>query len=293
MKVSANQSQFEVDVEGPHDAPAVLLIAGLGLQLTYWPDEFVDPLLAAGYRVIRFDNRDIGLSASFDELGMPNFPWFMIRQKIGLPATPPYTLQDMAHDSIGILDSLHIDSAHVVGISMGGMIAQRMAISAPARIKSLTSMLSSSGAGNLPSPSPQVQKTMRRRPPAERDELITHGTRLQLLISSPAYPADPARISQRLARAFDRSYRPQGFMRHVLAIASDVNRAELLAKITAPTLVLHGKADPMVPFPCAEDTHRRIAGSRLVGIDGMGHDLPPALCPLLADHLLAHFRASA
>lgn len=293
MKVSANQSRFEVDDQGPRDAPAVLLIAGLGLQLTYWPDEFVDPLLAAGLRVVRFDNRDIGLSDGFDALGMPNFPWFMIRQKLGLPVKPPYTLQDMAHDAIGILDALQIESAHVVGISMGGMIAQRMAVSAPARVKSLTSMLSSSGAPDLPPPSAQVIKVMRRRPPSDRNALIDHGTRLQLLISSPGYPADPARVRQRLANAFERSYRPRGFMRHVLAIASDTDRAGLLAKISAPTLVLHGKADPMVPYACAEDTQRRIAGARLVGIDGMAHDLPPALCPQLSGQLLAHFRASA
>ncbi|MBK5913306.1 alpha/beta fold hydrolase [Rhodocyclus purpureus] len=291
MQVSVKQSHFEVEDHGPRHAPAVLLIPGLGLQLTYWPDEFVQPLLDAGYRVIRFDNRDAGLSKAFDELRMPNFVWFMIRQQLGLPARPPYTLQDMADDARGILDALGIDAAHVVGISMGGMIAQRLAASAPQRVKSLTSMMSSSGAPRLPTASREVLKVMRRRPPKEHGKLLDHLTELQLLLASPAAPIAPAEIRRQLEQAIERSYRPVGFMRQVLAIASDLDRAELLARITAPTLVIHGRQDPMIPFACAEDTQRRIPGARLVGVEGMGHNLAPGICPQLADHVLKHLQA--
>jgi len=292
MKLTANQFSFEVVDAGDRCAPAVVLINGLGHQLTYWPSELIDALLAAGYRVIRFDNRDTGLTQSLGSVANPNFIWFMVRNHFGLPATPPYTLQDMADDVVGILDGLAIDAAHVVGISMGAMIGQRLALAAPGRVLSLASVMGSSGAAGLPGPSLAVIKRLRQRPPKEREALLDHMTAMQLMIGSPAWPADPATIRRQMAAALDRAHRPEGFMRQVIAIAADKQRAGLLGGIRVPTLVVHGKADPLIPFPAAEDTQRRIPGARLLAVDGMGHDLPPGLCPYLAGELAAHFANS-
>ena len=164
MKVRANGLAFEVEESGPADGPAVLLVMGLGMQLVAWPAEFVDGLAGAGYRVIRFDNRDIGLSEHLDHLGTPNLLWESLKLRVGLPVRSPYRLHDMAADAIGLLDALEIAQAHVVGASMGGMVAQRMALAAPQRLRSLTSIMSSSGARYLPGPRSHVLQALLRRP---------------------------------------------------------------------------------------------------------------------------------
>ena len=286
MKVTANGLQIEVDDTGGEGRPVILLIMGLGMQLVAWPTAFVQQLVDAGFRVVRHDNRDIGLSQGFDHAGVGNIVWETIRHRLGLKVRSPYTLQDMALDSLGVLDELGIERAHIVGASMGGMIAQRIAASAPQRTASLVSIMSSSGARGLPGPRREVAAMLMRRPMG-RDEaaLVAHSIRLLRLIQSPAYPQTDEELSERLVFSMRRSYHPAGLMRQMLAIGADDERPALLPRIQSPTLVLHGEADALVPIACGEDTARRIPGSKFVSIPGMGHDLPPEVCTILANHI--------
>ena len=288
MKIKANGIDIEVEDTGQQDRPAVLLIMGLGMQLIAWPQDFVQPLVDAGYRVIRHDNRDIGLSDGFDHAPRHNFLWQTVRARMGLPVRSPYTLQDMAHDSLGVLDALGVSQAHVVGASMGGMIAQRIASSAPARVLSLTSIMSSSGARGLPGPDPKIAAALLRPPPA-RDEasLVAFSLGFIRMIGSPAFPNDETLLRERLTLSLRRGYRPAGLMRQLLAIGADTGlRPDELSRIACPTLVLHGEADRLVPIEAGRDTARRIAGARFVAIPGMGHDLPPGVNEVLLRHII-------
>ncbi|RZL43575.1 MAG: alpha/beta hydrolase [Variovorax sp.] len=291
MKVRANGIDIEVEDTGGEHLPAVLLIMGLGMQLVAWPDSLVRWLVEAGYRVVRHDNRDAGLSQDFDRLGTGNVLWQGLRYRLGLQVRSAYTLQDMANDSLGVLDALGIRRAHVMGASMGGMIAQRLAATAPERVASLMSVMSSSGARGLPGPRSDVLRLMMRRPPG-RDEaaLVAHSMRLVRLIAGPVFPPDEVALRERLVRALRRSYRPRGLVRQTLAVAADGDRAALLARITSPTLVLHGDADPLVPVACGLDTSRRIPGARFALVPGMGHDLSPELVEMLLVHIAPFLR---
>jgi pimeloyl-ACP methyl ester carboxylesterase len=293
MKVQANGIAIEVEDSGPGgNAPPVLLVMGLGMQLTAWPQPFVRALVEAGHRVIRFDNRDIGLSARLDHLGAPNLLWETMKLRMGMPVRAPYPLQAMADDALGVLDALGIERAHLVGASMGGMIAQRVAISAPARVLTLTSIMSSSGARHLPGPQARVLQVMMSRPTDHSEPaLLAHYVRLFQAIGSPGYPTPPAEMRKTILESVRRGgYRPACTARQLAAIAADTARATELARISAPTLVLHGADDPLVPLACGEDTARRIPGARFVAIPGMGHDLPPGVVERLLDPLLPHLR---
>ena len=287
MRLNVNQIEIEVEDTGEVDRPAVLLIMGLGMQLIGWPDAFWQGLQQAGYRVIRMDNRDAGLSTAFDDVGMPNLLWAGVKHKFGWQPKPPYTLQDMANDALGVLAALRIARAHVVGVSMGGMIAQRVAFSAPEKVLTLTSIMSSSGAEGLPAADPQVLKQMFSKPAqAGLAGALEHSLGLLQAIASPAFAQDAQAVRERVTAAMQRSYRPAGVARQTLAVMSDRARADLLRQVRAPTLVLHGKADLLVPYACGEDTARRIPGARMLGIDGMGHDLPPAVVTRLLEALV-------
>ena len=290
MKIKANKLQIEVEDTGG-SGEVVVLIMGLGMQLVAWPVELVQALVQQGYRVIRHDNRDIGLSEKFDHLGTPNLFWESVKFRMGLSTKPPYTLHDMAQDTLGVLDTLGVARAHIVGASMGGMIAQHVAIAAPRRTLSLTSIMSSSGARGLPGPQPRVLRTLMARPKGQdRETILRHYVRLLRAIGSPDFPMEEPLVRQRIGAGLDRSpYAPQGTMRQMVAIAADTGRAKALAGVQAPTLVLHGLADPLVPYACGEDTARRIDGARLVGIPGMGHDLPPPVIDRLLPPMLEHF----
>ncbi len=287
MKIRANGIDIEVEDTGGQGTP-VLLVMGLGMQLIAWPPAMVNSLVDAGYRVIRLDNRDIGLSQHFDALGTPNLLWASFKHRVGMAIRPPYSLQDMAQDAIGVLDALGIDSAHVVGASMGGMIAQRMALGHPQRVRSLTSIMSTSGATGLPGPQSHVLRALFSRPMSQDEAaIVAHYVRFFGVIGSPAFPVDDALLRERIRAGIARSYHPQGTSRQMLAIAADTTRAQALTQLRCPTLVLHGKADPLVPFACAQDTARRIPGAQLVGIDGMGHDLAPGVVDALLPHMHA------
>ncbi len=296
MKIRANRIDIEVEDSGAgldaqgRPRPVVLLIMGLGMQLIAWPPEMVQALVDAGYRVVRFDNRDAGLSQHFDALGKPKLLWAGLKFRLGWRIRPPYSLQDMAGDALGVLDALRIDKAHVVGVSMGGMIAQRLALLAPERVVSLASIMSSSGARGLPEATPAVTRALLSRPAGKGMEAaIDHTVKLFKAIGSPGFPLSDAELRERVSAAARRGFYPQGIPRQMVAILADSSRAAALARVSVPTLVLHGKADPLVPFACGEDTARRIPGARLAGIDGMGHDLPPGVVQRLLALLLPHF----
>ncbi|MEC5214258.1 pimeloyl-ACP methyl ester carboxylesterase [Polaromonas sp. CG_9.5] len=298
MKIRANGIDIEVEDSGAgldaqgRPRPVVLLIMGLGMQLIAWPPALVQALLDAGYRVIRFDNRDAGLSQKFETLGQPKMLWTGLKYRLGWRIQPPYSLQDMAADALGVLDALQVDKAHVVGVSMGGMIAQRLALLAPARVLSLSSIMSSSGARGLPEARPQVTRVLLSRPAKGLEAAIDHSVRLFKTIGSPGFLTQGNELRDMVAAAARRSFYPVGILRQMVAVVADRSRADALASVTAPTLVVHGKADPLVPFACGEDTARRIPGARLIGIDGMGHDLPPGVVDILLTALIPHLGAA-
>ncbi len=294
MKIRANNIDIEVEDTGAlplgkngEARPVVLLIMGLGMQLVAWPPALVQGLVDAGYRVIRHDNRDMGLSQHFDHLGKPNLIWASLKHKLGLAITPPYSLHDMALDAVGVLDALQIDKAHIIGVSMGGMIAQRLAIAAPNRTLSLTSIMSSSGARGLPQAKPEVIRALFTRPKSHALEAVAdYYVNFFKIIGSPGFPTDPVETRDRILTGLKRSYHPEGTLRQMVAIAADAKRPGELTKINCPTLVIHGKHDPLVPYGNGVDTAKRIQHAELVSIEGMGHDLPPGVVGHILENTL-------
>ena len=284
MQISAGGIALEVEDHGSPSGEPLLLIMGLGMQLVAWHEDFVASLVQRGFRVIRFDNRDIGLSQNFDHLGLPNVALDSLKYTFGLKVSSPYSLADMAADAVGVLDALGIRRAHVCGASMGGMIAQQMAVRHADRVKSLTLMMTTSGSRRLPQPTFKVRGALLSRPkdPKNIDSVIAHFVRIYKLIGSPAYPASDAYLTERLGMSVRRSYRPRGTVRQLVAIAADGDRSRLLGGIKIPTQVLHGQQDPLVPVAAGHDLARKIPGAQLDLIDGMGHDLPVALWPRFA-----------
>ncbi|NBW54443.1 MAG: alpha/beta hydrolase [Betaproteobacteria bacterium] len=278
MQIFVNGVRIEVEDTGEKDRVAVLLIPGMAMQLIVWPEAMVHQLHQSGYRVIRLDNRDIGLSQDMADLPAPNLLWFMLQQKLGLQPKAPYSILDMAHDAIGVLDHLHIKRAHVVGVSMGGMIGQRMCLTAPERVLSLTSIMSSSGAKGLPGPTSEMRRVL-FTPPAKpgTDAAYQHALRFVNALAGPGFEHPEGSQEQLVQASLKRSNRPMGAYRQMLAAMADRERAGLLSRITTPTLVMHGKADPLVPYACGEDTAKRIPNAKLHGIEGMGHDMPPGV----------------
>jgi pimeloyl-ACP methyl ester carboxylesterase len=295
MKVRSNGIAIEVEDTGADGSqagrPVVLLVMGLGMQLIAWPPAFVQALVDEGFRVVRFDNRDIGLSEHLDHLGVPNLLWESFKHRFGMAVRAPYGIRDMALDTVGVLDALGIREAHVVGVSMGGMIAQRVALAAPQRVLSLASIMSSSGAPYLPGPKSHVLRAMLGRPDASSESaVVDHYVNLFRVIGSPAFPVEEQLLRERILAMTRRSLHPAGTLRQMVAIASDSTRAQELSNIKVPTLVVHGQDDPLVPFACGQDTARRIPGAKLHGIQGMGHDLPPGVVDRLLGPLVPHLK---
>lgn len=294
MQLSANGVRLEVEIHGPASGEPLLMIMGLGMQLIGWPDGLVGELVARGFRVIRYDNRDIGLSQPFDELGMPNIALAALLHALHLPLGTPYQLSDLARDAVGVLDALGIERAHVCGASMGGMVAQHLGFSHGERIKSLTLMMTSSGDRRLPREGLRVRRALLSQPkpsttPEERvANVVEHVAGLYQLIGSPAYPTEPGEMRERIAQAVRRSDRPQAVARQLVAIAADQHRAARLPRIVAPTRIQHGEADTLIPVAAAHDLAQRIPDSQLEIIPGWGHDLPEALWTRLADGVAAN-----
>jgi pimeloyl-ACP methyl ester carboxylesterase len=279
-QITANGVTLEYETHGDPANPPLLLIMGLGAQMTLWPIELVEALVARGYHVIRYDNRDIGLSTKFTEHGVPDVRKVALMRMIGLRPKLPYRLTDMADDAAALLDALEIERAHVVGASMGGMIAQLVAINHPHRVRSLTSVFSTTGNRRLPPPKKEALQVLMNRAPANAtlDQVIPLGIQVARAIGSPAYPSDETRLRERVERDFHRSFHPTGAGRQLAAI------------VTAPTLVIHGIDDPLVPVEGGRDTAAHIPGARLHEIPGMGHDLPLELVDEIADAVAGHAR---
>lgn len=278
MHIQAHGLRIAVEDQGPRTGPVVLLIMGLGMQLIAWPQPLVQSLRNQGFRVVRFDNRDIGLSQGFDDAGVPSMALAALRYALHLPVHSPYRLADMAQDAVAVLDALGIAQAHVCGASMGGMIAQHLAAQAPQRVASLTLMMTTSGARALPRPSWAVQRTLLSRPRGPGTnaavDWIVHMLRT---IGSPGYPPDLQALRARALESVQRAWHPAGSTRQLLAIVADGDRTPLLQRITAPTRIVHGMADPLVPLACGQHLAQHIARAETDFIPGMGHDLPDAL----------------
>jgi pimeloyl-ACP methyl ester carboxylesterase len=267
---------------GKADAPAALLIMGVAAQLIHWPDAFCETLVGRGLQVIRFDNRDSGLSTHLRDAPAPDLPAVLA----GDLSSASYTLSDMAADAAGLLDALGIARAHVVGASMGGQIAQIMAIEHPGRVRSLVSMMSSTGNMQVGQPAPEVLRDLfSGSPPLTREDVIQRMVRAARVIGSPAYPVDENQAAARAARAYDRCYDPIGTARQAVATVASGDRTERLRDLNVPALVIHGLADRMVDVSGGRATAEAIPGAELILIEGVGHDLAPGLRPSLAERI--------
>ncbi|WP_114520945.1 alpha/beta fold hydrolase [Altererythrobacter sp. ZODW24] len=292
-QITANNIAIEYEEYGDAANPPMLLVMGLGAQLTLWPMELVEALVERGYRVIRYDNRDIGLSQKIDDAGNVSIPWTMIKARFGFKPKVPYTLSDMAADAVGLLDALDIEKAHIVGASMGGMISQLIAAEHPDRVLSLTSVMSTTGHRKLPAAKREAFKALTTRPAdMEMETIREHGLFISRAIGSPGYPGDETRIKDRTEENFNRSYYPAGMARQLAAIIADGDRRTRLSAVTAPTLVVHGEADPLVTVEGGHDTAKHIPGAKLKTFPGMGHDLPLELVDPMADAIAEHAAAA-
>lgn len=293
--VRANNLDIFYDEVGDSNAPALLLIMGLGTQMIAWPEAFCGLLADRGFRGIRFDNRDVGLSSKFDGVqAQIDFPSAFARALSGQPVPAPYLLDDMALDALGLLDALGITSAHLVGASMGGMIAQITAAKHRDRSRSLVSIMSSSGDPRLPpgKPNAMAMLTAQRPPRDNRDAAITFGVNVQKALAGPGYPSTEVELRAKVERALDRSNYPAGIARHLIAVLASGSRVELLKTIRVPALVLHGADDPLAPVEGGRDTARHVPGATLKIIPGWGHDLPTVLIPMLAEQIASHCQAA-
>ncbi|MFK8048107.1 MAG: alpha/beta fold hydrolase [Halioglobus sp.] len=292
--LQANGLELAYDEFGDAKHPAIILIMGLGTQMIAWPESFCEDLASRGFRVVRFDNRDIGLSEKLDNKGRPNLVRVALKQRFGLVNKVPYRLVDMAADTIGVMDALNIESAHLVGISMGGMIAQTVAGHFPKRTLSLTSIMSSSGHRSLPSASLKVTRQVFKRPGEENEAAyLERALQTWKLIGSPDYPVDEDVLRERMRNSYRRSYYPAGAARQATAIVASGDRVKLLKRIESPTLVIHGKADQLVPVACGIHTAEQVKHSRLELFEGMGHNLPEALLPRFAELISDHAHTAA
>jgi pimeloyl-ACP methyl ester carboxylesterase len=282
-KIAANGIELEYETFGDKGNPPLVLIMGLGAQMILWDEAFCEDLAARGFYVVRFDNRDVGQSTWLRDHGMPNLPMVLMAAMTGGKVEAPYTLSDMAADTVALMDGLGIASAHIVGASMGGMIAQTLAIEHPGRVRSLTSIMSTTGDPTLPQASPEVMAILMTPPSPDREGNIERGLKVFRTIGSPGFPFDEERVRNFAGRSFDRGFHPEGVARQICAIFASGNRKPLLANVKCPTLVLHGKEDVLVRFEGGADTAGAIPGAKLVAIDGMGHDLPKAVWPIIID----------
>jgi len=273
----ANGIELAYDAFGDPTSPPLVLIMGLGAQMILWEEDFCAELAAAGFHVVRFDNRDVGLSTQLDDLGVPNVFEAMQAAFAGKPVQAPYRLEDMADDTVALMDVLGIARAHVVGASMGGMIAQTIAIRHPDRLLSMTSIMSTTGDITLPPATPEAMRVLLTPPPADRAGNVARALEAWKVIGSPKFPLDEDRMRALFERAFDRGYHPAGVARQMAAIMASGDRTAALRSVRVPSLVIHGDADPLVRVEGGRATAAAIPGAELVIVEGMGHDRPPGV----------------
>ena len=289
--VFANDIQIEYETFGEPSSQALLLIAGIGGQMIGWDEELCKKWAQKGLYVIRFDNRDVGLSTKMEEAGVPDLAAVVNAINNGEKVNVPYTIGDMADDAVGLLDALKIDKAHICGISMGGIITQTISFKHPSRVRSMTQIYSTTGNPQLPQPKPEVLELLLTPPPPERDGYIDYMMKFYKTIHGPGFPFDEAWHRQLAGLSYDRALYGPGKARQFAAILAQGNRKPLLASITAPALVIHGADDPLIPVTAGIDSAEAIPGAKLMIIEGMGHDMPhDGAWPRIVEAVTAHIR---
>ena len=292
--VPANGITLEYESLGDPGNPPILLVMGLGVQMILWPEAFCALLVERGFRVVRFDNRDAGLSTSLDHLGVPNVARDFLKYVLGLPLKAPYLIDDMARDAAALIDALGLERPHVVGASMGGMIAQNLAAKFPEKVASLVSIMSTTGRRSLPGPTWRARRAILRKPAKRGDTGGAVRILMETLraIGSRTHPADESYLRDLCERHVRRNYNPAGLARQLVAIAASGDRTRVVRTIKAPALVIHGDEDPLLRSACGADTARAIreggGDATLSIIEGMGHDLPVPLLPRLTEQIAAH-----
>lgn len=273
-RVNTGTVELEYDTFGDLSHRPLLLVMGLGAQMIAWDEGFCEALAEQGHYVIRFDNRDCGLSTKFDAAGTPDMQSLVASLAAGETPAIPYTLDDMADDAVALLDHLNLPSAHICGASMGGMIVQTVALRHPERVRSLTSIYSSTGDRSLPQATPEAMAALTSPVPPDLEGFLERSLYVSKTIGSPGFPFDEAQQRTKATRSFERGLCPEGTSRQMVAIIAHGDRTPGLRALTIPTLVIHGTADPLIPLPCGEATAAAIPGAELLVIEGMGHDLP-------------------
>ena len=294
--VSVNGVSLHFESLGRDDHPAIVLVMGLAMQMIVWPDALCDALVSNGFRVIRFDNRDVGLSSHLDMLGSPFMAFHYVRHFLRLGVDAPYRIDDMANDTVGLIDALRLERPHIVGASMGGMIAQHVAAQYPGKIASLVSMMSTTGKRSLPQPRWKTMLALMqpRAAPGDIEGAVDRMMKILRAIESRTYPMDEARLRDLCERHVRRAYYPAGGARQLLAIAASGDRTDVVRSIKVPTRVIHGDQDPLIHPEAGFDTARTIVegggdGSLSI-VEGMGHDLPAPLLPRIVDEIVWHCR---
>lgn len=279
----ANGIELAYQEVGDPDGEPLLLVMGLATQMLGWQEPFCAMLAERGFRVVRFDNRDVGRSTKIDSRGLPR------RADLfrGRRSTAVYLLSDMAADTAGLMDHLGVESAHVVGASMGGMIVQALAIERPERVRSLVSIMSTTGSRRVGMPTLRAWGTLFARFPRDRESYVERAVKTFATIGSPAFPMDEERVRELAGAMYDRSHRPAGVLRQMHAISASGDRTRALAGLRMPATVIHGTRDPLVRPSGGRATARAIPGARLRMVEGMGHDLPEPLWPIFADEIAA------
>ncbi len=280
--------------EGPRDGPVIVLIMGLGVQLVGWPDQMLATLHDAGLRTIRFDNRDIGLSHRLEDKKAPNLVLQLLLSKLRIRGLAPYSLEHMAADTVGLIDSLDLDRVHLVGISMGGMIGQVTAATAPERLKSFTAIMTSTNRPGLPRPGPEVTKVLLSPAKAgeSMDDVIKRGMTLWNTIGTPNGGGTQEELRERVQESIQRCFYPAGVRRQLAAIVESGDLRKWSRKITAPTLVLHGTADPLIHVDGGRDVAASVEGSTLRLLEGWAHDLPPKFLADITGEIISHIRSA-
>jgi len=286
--VTANGIKIEYETFGDASAEPMLLIMGLGAQMLTWDEGFCEMLADSGYFVIRYDNRDVGLSEKIEGSYMPDIMSFMASIARGEKVNVPYTLDDMADDATGLMDALSIDRAHICGASMGGMIAQALAIRNPSRALSMISIMSTTGNPDLPPPEPQALQVLIAPMPSEREGYVESFVEAWKVVAGPESSGDEERVRNLAARGYDRCYYPEGVLRHIMAVSAHGSRKEALGSVKVPTLVIHGSADPLVPVEGGIDTAESIPGAKLAIIENMGHYIPSHMWPRVVKEISEH-----